>query len=263
MLLKEKSPYYRIEGAQVVHQKFSYRVIQMNTNKATNIPTIEETQMGIHTFDMKVELGTSQFKHLSKSLPLNALPPKGLTNPFNIPGIQKLFISRKANHFGYFFTLVIEPQALLEKQATLNLFDCTESSLELLQKKLNEHLISIDTILDLNRRKWYLARIDYATQLKFDHTELYIDLARRAAVPYGYRPKYIGEFSSYTQCKSVCHNFYFKYRQLLAKKASKDIIAQSEGLYRTEIQILTTEKIKDLSEKYGITIVYSLYLIEI
>lgn len=213
----------------------------------------ESKQYGIHTYDMKVFIGTNQYQELRDVIPGNLCQPNGLSNPFDIPGIQKLFIIKKATGFGYYLTLVIEPQALIEEGPTLNLFNCSPGSMQLLLSKLQDLLPSISPILTLHKRNWYLSRVDFAIQAKFDNTELYVELARRSAVPYNYRPKFDGMYSSYTQCKSICHNFYYKYEQLLSRNASQVLIDASKGLYRTEIQILCTDKLKDLREKFNIS----------
>lgn len=213
----------------------------------------ESKQYGIHTYDMKVFIGTKQYQKLRDVIPGNLCHPDGLSNPFDIPGIHKLSIIKKATGFGYYVTLVIEPQALIEEGPTLNLFNCSLDSMQTLLSKLQDLLPSISPILELHKRDWYLSRVDYAIQAKFDNTELYVELAKRSAVPYNYRPKYDGMHSSYTQCKSICHNFYYKYEQLLSRNASQALIDASKGLYRTEIQILCTDKLKDLREKFNIS----------
>lgn len=220
----------------------------------------------LHTFELKLKTTTRLVRELEVELSQSLIHPTSntveLLNPLYTPGIRKIRVSNSRKGSCY-ITLEIEPQALLNKQLTVDLYACTPLNNEELISCLNKQIKGLHGGLPALQDEWYMSRIDYAMQCYTDHTVTYVQLARKSKAPYHYEDKIKQDGSLYLQSKSTRYNFYDKHDYMKKQNIPKPLIENSKGLFRVEVQYRKTKAIKHLRNKYHVYGLFDIFNPEI
>lgn len=220
----------------------------------------------LHTFELKHKTTTRLIRELEDELCQSLIHPTNntveLLNPLFTPGIRKLSVSNSRKGSCY-ITLEIEPQALLNKQLTVDLYACTPTNNEELVSILSKHIEGLQGGLPSLQDGWYMSRIDYAMQSHTDHTTAYVQLARKSKAPYHYEDKIKKQGSMYFQSKSTRYNFYDKHDYMKKQNMPQSLIDSSDGLFRVEVQYRTTKAVKHLRNKYQAYELFDLFAPEV
>lgn len=220
----------------------------------------------LHTFELKLKTTTRLVRELEEELSQSLIHPANntveLLNPLFTPGIRKIKVTN-SRQGSFYITLEIEPQALLTKQLTVDLYTCTSMTNEALVSSLNKHIKDFYEGLPALHDEWYMSRIDYAMQAHTDHTQAFVQLAKKSKTPYHYEDKIKKQGSMYLQSKSIRYNFYDKHDYMKKQNIPQALIDRSEGLFRIEVQYRTTKAIRHLRNKYQAHELFALFDSEI
>ncbi len=171
------------------------------------------------------------------------------------PGLHEITMRHLGEEY-YTVTLAVEPQALIENNYTISLFDASAMSKRELQRAFSSAIDEIaDRALPRDMNRWYTKRIDYAMNLHCNHVERYIQLAKKGRDPYRYEEKRNWAGSSYRQCKSTRLNYYDKADQVSKSyghmpKVQLQLLQEAEGVLRIEIQCREYSKLQNLKKKH-------------
>lgn len=189
----------------------------------------------------------------------NRISKTDKTNPIGMPGVVRLFVKKGRNKHGRFAFVKVEfePQTLLDRQSTVDLYQCSKQALRSL---LGDMENALKTILNdevfASLSGWLLQRIDYAVNIETNYVEQYIILMKRAKTTKYFKDKDTRAGSLYLKSKTVHINFYNKQDEI-RKRLNGDpdfynLIGASENILRLEIQCRNGNKITRIANKYRI-----------
>ena len=143
------------------------------------------------------------------------------------PGVNSLWLRRvRYNGTNYYYALMrLEPQALIQRQRTINLFHATNDNVDVLRDSFHElmnHFIDDRFSNLVTLEDWSCQRIDYSHNLYFDSPEeidLFLYLSRHTSRHVRRVVKSIGELPDSEQStaegnRSTKATFYGKRRQV-------------------------------------------------
>lgn len=218
----------------------------------------------IHTFELKLRTFYPTITLLEEVFEdeyMNALSlgqNLHITNPLNRPGIRKLNVSTTGTGI-YYISFEVEPESLIRGKLSVDLFNCNKASVNMLENAINDTILNFDEQLPTLCQGWYLSRVDYARQIETPLTSLYVDLAKKAKIPYHYTDKVKKSGSMYLQSKSSRFNFYDKYDYIRKKGVSESLKEKYRDIYRVEFQYRTSRRINDLRKKYRAPSLFDLF----
>jgi len=216
----------------------------------------------IHTFEIKQTMTLEKFNSIAGNTFdqeaidsfLNGSSGMLSLSPYRYIGVNDISIY-KANDGFLILCMIINPQSMITQSITLDLFECSTSSLQALSDQFTATLEHIGLYPFSDIREWFVSRIDYALDLNTDNVDKYVVLSKRALRPAWFIDYTIKEGSSYPESKSVSLNFYDKEDQvrktMAAVPAFDQLLAAAHNRFRTEVQCHTT-KIKAIRKKLAL-----------
>lgn len=127
----------------------------------------------LHTFELKHKTTTRLVRELEVELGQSLIHPTSntveLLTPLYTPGIRKIKVTN-SRLGSYYITLEIEPQALLTKRLTVDLYTCTSMNNEALVSSLNKHIKDFYEGLPALHDEWYIMLCRF---IRITHKRLY------------------------------------------------------------------------------------------
>lgn len=168
------------------------------------------------------------------------------------PGIILSSITYISDEY-YRIYLRVEPQSLIIGSRTIEVFDCSSSSVEVLRTALDESIAGLASTLPQSD-KWFVSRIDFTKNLSTKYVKECVALAKKGKDPYRYKDTINKPGSSYRASKCVILNFYDKLdhisKKIDAKSYGSHLIEEAHNIFRIEVQCLNFNKLKHLREKF-------------
>lgn len=216
----------------------------------------------IHTFEIKQTMTLEKFNSIAgntfdqETIDSFLSVSTGMLSlsPYRYIGVNDISIY-KANDGFLILCMIINPQSMITQSITLDLFECSTSSLQALSDRFTTTLEHIGLYPFPDIREWFVSRIDYALDLITENVDKYVALSKRALRPAWFIDYTIKEGSSYPESKSVSLNFYDKEDQvrktMAAVPAFDRLLADAHNRFRAEVQCHTT-KIKAIRKKLAL-----------
>lgn len=223
--------------------------------------------MNVHTFEVSRKISGDKFRDLAgKWFDQNQIESfmQGsssslVTKNAQEYGINEVAFKPVANEGLIVLSLVINPQSLIRRTATIDLFDCSQRAKERLYRAFDDEMSPV-AFPPLS--EWYIKRIDYAWDLHpcpvgglndADKIALYTDLLRKARRPAAYKDSGESSGSLHSKSKSANINFYNKQDQVERKlkhlSCYDRLHADALNILRIEIQCKRT-KVETLKADY-------------
>ena len=216
----------------------------------------------IHTFEIKQRMTIEKFRNIAGNTfeqdEIDCFLSGDTTmlslSPYRYLGVNDIDIY-KANDGFIILCMIINPQSMITQSITLDLFECSPSSLQALSERFTSTLECIGLYPFPAITQWFVSRIDYALDLNTENVDKYVALSKKELRPAWFIDYTIKEGSSYPESKSVSLNFYDKEDQVRKRMAAvpafNRLLADAHNRFRTEVQCHTT-KIKALKDKLGL-----------
>lgn len=217
----------------------------------------------IHTFEIKHTFSLEKFNNIAG----NTFDQEQIDSflhgdtavlslsPYRYLGVNDIDIY-KANDGFIILCMIINPQSMITQSITLDLFECSPSSLQALSERFTATLEQIGLYPFPTITEWFVSRIDYALDLHTDNVDKYVALSKKELRPAWFIDYTVKEGSSYPESKSVSLNFYDKEDQVRKKMSAvpsfDQLLAAAHNRFRVEVQCHTT-KIKAVREKLGLS----------
>jgi hypothetical protein len=229
----------------------------------------------IHTLELIRQLSHEQLILLLESfelshrvLDLNSTRPVVYRRNFHI-GFKQIVIFRRGTlpDFEFYAVIRMEPQMILERHRTINLFRATDYNVQALQNTFREvmsrFLVYDDGIL-ANLSEWNCRRIDYSLNIYFDtetDLNLFLEMSKKTSryIRKTFKRLYnipLNQQSTAESNQSVKVMFYHKRRQVqcvynsIPAEERRRLIEASNLLVRFEVQCKSS-KTHTLKRKYG------------
>ena len=168
------------------------------------------------------------------------------------PGINSISFLHGGEEY-LSLSLVINPRTLVTGAYTLDLFQCTDDLLQLLDERFTAALRDLGLTSFPSIRAWYPRRIDFAVDILTPDVALYVALGKRERRPRGFVDLVDYEGSAYPQSRYVTLNVYDKRdqveKELQHLREYEQLLAEAENTFRVEVQC-NREKLKALAKKY-------------
>ena len=210
--------------------------------------------MKVHTFEVTKSITRSKLRALAtkcfnreeiESL-INGSIKKLVNENTQDYGINRvsLYLSKDKKFFK--ISLVINPQSMIRQTATIELFDCSHRSKQMLDVAFATQMYPV---MFPALSEWYIKRIDYTYDIVIpDNDEdgqsnkvaLYVALLRKARRPAQFEDTGDNAGSLHTKSKSTTINFYDKQYQVECKLAHLSsynrLHKEAENIIRIEIE---------------------------
>lgn len=208
--------------------------------------------MHIHTVELQITLGVRRFRQFYANQQwFTAEDIRQLRDSetdtvasrlYPVRGIRQAFLRRSpssTSHF--FFTVVVNMQALAINDTAIALFPITEDNVTACECNFQSIHQQRSGISLPPMREWSVQRIDYAYDVVTGHTPLYVLLAQRGRIPDGFSQREVRTGSFYLESESgdITFNYYDKENQMMqgGRFRSQDRLSrQGEGKLRCEVQ---------------------------